>query len=453
MKKSLINRISGIKVGVLIGLIGLLSIKTSTAEVLQTRISFQVFYDELLPYGDWINDPVHGYVWVPYAEPNFQPYATNGYWVMSTYGNTWVSNYEWGWAPFHYGRWYFDDYLGWAWVPGYEWGPAWVNWRTGGGYYGWAPLMPGISIQVAINIPSHHWIFVPRRRLISRNIYNYYISRKNVYRIYNQTTVINNTYVYNNRTYRSGPERREIERVTRRSVPVYQVNNSSRPGRSAVSRNSLQVYRPEIRQVINNSRSTQARPSRVVTANEHKVNMVNRKNSRSTANSTQARTAPANSRTNNRATETVRNNNSTRRRVEATAGNSSRTNMNNPRIQSPANSNQRATPNRPGNATRQATEQSRVNANQNRKVQSPVHQRPTDVRQQRSTGRQVRSESQASRGNRSVQPGRSSNQVRTAPAQKSRSTPRVSSSSTRERNSGNASRSNTQNRRSTRGNN
>src|SRR5690606_24902584 len=83
---------------IIMGIISLIVVNTSTADSQPIGVSFQVFYDELLPYGDWINDPVHGYVWVPYAEDGFQPYATNGYWVMSTYGNTWVSNYDWGWA-------------------------------------------------------------------------------------------------------------------------------------------------------------------------------------------------------------------------------------------------------------------------------------------------------------------------------------------------------------------
>ncbi|HEX8531586.1 MAG TPA: DUF6600 domain-containing protein, partial [Cytophagales bacterium] len=86
-------------------------------------ISFRTFYEELSPYGGWITHPAYGSVWVPDAGRDFQPYATNGYWVMTEYGNTWVSDYPWGWAPFHYGRWFFDDYYGWAWVPGPEWGP------------------------------------------------------------------------------------------------------------------------------------------------------------------------------------------------------------------------------------------------------------------------------------------------------------------------------------------
>lgn len=289
------------RVSILMMLFLVASNRPSMAAHPPAGISFQVFYDELMPYGDWISHPVHGYVWVPYAEPGFQPYASNGYWVMSTYGNTWVSNYEWGWAPFHYGRWYFDDYLGWAWVPGYEWGPAWVNWRASGSYYGWAPLMPGVSIHVAVNIPSSYWVFVPKKRLISRNIYNYYVPRRNVVNIYNQTTIINNTYVYNNQTYISGPARREVERVTRRSVPVYQVNRSERAGRTSVSRNSIQVYQPSVRRTADNG-DHQGRPSRVLSAEEHKSNLATR-NSNSQG---VTRTVPANSRTTGVRTSTSR---------------------------------------------------------------------------------------------------------------------------------------------------
>ena len=71
----------------------------------QTYVSFQVFYDDLSPYGDWIETPNYGYVWVPNVAPGFSPYGTNGYWVYTEYGWTWVSTYAWGWAPFHYGRW------------------------------------------------------------------------------------------------------------------------------------------------------------------------------------------------------------------------------------------------------------------------------------------------------------------------------------------------------------
>src|SRR5690606_38576980 len=184
------------------------------------NVFFQLYYDELSAYGDWVHDHEHGYLWVPNAGPGFQPYMTNGYWTMTNYGNTWVSNYDWGWAPFHYGRWVYNDYYGWAWVPGYEWGPAWVSWRSGGGYYGWAPLGPRMSIHVNVGIPSHHWVFLPQRYITHRHMHRYYAHSRNRVNIYNQTTIINNTYVYNNRTYVTGPKHSEVQRVTNSRVAV-----------------------------------------------------------------------------------------------------------------------------------------------------------------------------------------------------------------------------------------
>lgn len=230
-------------------------------------VSFQIFYDELAPYGDWVRDARYGYIWLPAVRQDFHPYGTDGHWVMTEFGNTWVSYYDWGWAPFHYGRWYYDDYFqSWAWIPGYEWGPAWVNWRTGGGYYGWAPLGPGAFINVRINLPAFHWVFLPRHRIYHPYAYRYYAPHRTRVRIYNQTTIINNTYIYNNQTYVTGPSRRELRQVTGRNVPVYQVRNSEAPGRASVSRNSLSVYRPEVQPSRN--ASINSRPSRVLEADQ-----------------------------------------------------------------------------------------------------------------------------------------------------------------------------------------
>ena len=86
-------------------------------------VNFQVFYDDLSPYGQWIDYRGYGYAWVPSAGPDFIPYSTGGHWVWTDYGWTWVSDYDWGWAPFHYGRWDYDNYYGWVWIPDNEWGP------------------------------------------------------------------------------------------------------------------------------------------------------------------------------------------------------------------------------------------------------------------------------------------------------------------------------------------
>ena len=204
-------------------------------------ISLQTFYDELSPYGTWIQDPQYGYVWRPDVDQReFRPYYTNGRWVMTEYGNTWVSEYDWGWAPFHYGRWVTDRYNQWLWIPDTTWGPAWVNWRSGAGQYGWAPLGPSISI--GFNIPSFWWVFVPQTRI--------YVDRFPRYRSYrnpryiSNTVIINNVYVHNRNTYYTGPRRDEIRRVINRDVPVYNINRIDRPGRSGISNNTVNVYNP-----------------------------------------------------------------------------------------------------------------------------------------------------------------------------------------------------------------
>ena len=209
-------------------LLGGISIQEMVKAQPGVSISFQTFYNELSPYGRWINTPQYGSVWTPYADRDFQPYSTNGYWEVTEYGNTWVSDYDWGWAPFHYGRWSYDDYNGWFWIPGYEWGPAWVNWRSGGGYYGWAPLGPGVNINVSINIPSFWWVFLPQQYISTRNWHSYCAPRGRYNHIYNRTTIINNYYRNDNRTYVYGPRRDEIERVTRRSVVVRDIDRNRR---------------------------------------------------------------------------------------------------------------------------------------------------------------------------------------------------------------------------------
>lgn len=220
-------------------------------------VSFSIFYNELSPHGRWINNHNYGRIWVPRVGRDFHPYATNGYWVMTDYGNTWVSNYSWGWAPFHYGRWLYDDFYGWAWVPGYEWAPAWVSWRSGGGYYGWAPMGPRVNISIHINIPSSYWTFLPSRYMYHRSMHRYYNRYSPT--IYNRTTIINNTYIYNDNRYYSGPSARDYERETGRKATVRRLESTNnRSGRSTrVSNNAVSVYRPD----ANSGRTTSTRPA------------------------------------------------------------------------------------------------------------------------------------------------------------------------------------------------
>jgi hypothetical protein len=229
-------------------------IKTVSAQ--GTYVSYQIFYDQLEPYGQWVNYPEYGYVWMPDVDPDFAPYSTNGYWVMTQYGMTWVSNYSWGWAPFHYGRWNYDHYYGWFWIPDNEWGPAWVIWRRSIGYYGWSPMCPGSSISISFkstyNSYNDYWVFVRARDIDRHDIHRFYINRNTHERIIRSSTVINNTYIDNstNITYVTGPDRREIQRNTGRNIQTIPIHENNMPGQN-IQDNQMHLYRPRINKAEN----------------------------------------------------------------------------------------------------------------------------------------------------------------------------------------------------------
>jgi hypothetical protein len=227
-------------------------------------VSYQTFYDNLAPYGQWINDPEYGDVWVPNEEGDFRPYGSRGRWVMTEYGNTWVSEDPWGWAVYHYGRWTFNSYYGWVWVPGYEWAPAWVSWRYGGGYSGWAPLGPGMNVGVSYNYPDSWWIFVNPTYMYQPNCISYWRGPSYNTTYIRQTTIINN-YYEDNRThvrYNYGPRAEVIQQTTHQPVQVYRVSQLNRPGSASVGRNSVSLYRPSVNRATVNT----ARPSNVMQA-------------------------------------------------------------------------------------------------------------------------------------------------------------------------------------------
>ena len=234
----------------LIALSSSLRNKASAQYSVNADITYQTFYDDLSPYGDWIYYPEYGYVWQPDMGPDFRPYSTGGHWVWSDeYEWMWVSDYDWGWAPFHYGRWLYDPYYGWLWVPGYEWAPAWVVWRSGGDYYGWAPLRPGFNISIGFgnyDAPYDYWCFAPRRYITSYNIYDYCIDRRQNVNIFNNTVIINN-YNYSRNVFVTGPRRSEAEIYTRERIRPVQFRQSSRPGRTEFRNNEVSFFRPNVR--------------------------------------------------------------------------------------------------------------------------------------------------------------------------------------------------------------
>jgi len=234
-------------------------------EAQQSNVSFQIFYDQLSPYGQWVDYSDYGYVWIPDSGSDFVPYSTDGHWILTKYGWTWASDYIWGWATFHYGRWSFDDYFGWFWVPDNEWGPAWVNWRQADGYYGWSPMEPGISINMSFGRPYDsnydHWLFVRDRDFERSDLHNYYVNQYDHDRIVRNSTVINLTYIDNDRntTYVSGPSRDAVQRATGRTIRPLTIYENNKPGQQ-INNGQLRIYRPQIEK---NNSGRNAVPTRV----------------------------------------------------------------------------------------------------------------------------------------------------------------------------------------------
>jgi hypothetical protein len=214
----------------------------------QGNVDIQVFYDQLSPYGQWIDYPEYGYVWLPDVGPGFSPYETNGYWVMTDYGWTWVSDYSWGWAAFHYGRWDLDGRLGWFWIPDTQWGPAWVVWRRANGYYGWAPMGPRMHVGYYDSYGDiNYWHFVRERDFGRPHISRYMVGRRDYDRLLRNSSVINNTYVDRRRstTYVAGPSRDEVQRVTGRRINSLAVRDNNRPG-TVIGKDQVRIFRPQV---------------------------------------------------------------------------------------------------------------------------------------------------------------------------------------------------------------
>jgi len=194
-------------------------------------VSINFFYDNLNG-GNWYEVADYGYVWQPDAgtNPDWRPY-TDGYWAYTDVGWTWVSYEDFGWATYHYGRWIRLEDYGWCWVPGYEWGPAWVSWRTGGDYIGWAPLPPaggreivyesrpiGGHVDVDFGIGPAYYNFIDIRFIGEPVLIgHFYPYAQNVVYINNTVNITNITY-NNSIVYNYGPDYAVLSRYSTRPI-------------------------------------------------------------------------------------------------------------------------------------------------------------------------------------------------------------------------------------------
>jgi hypothetical protein len=195
------------------------------------ELSVDFFYDNVGSDGSWVEVADYGYCWQPnvaVSNSKWRPYS-DGYWVYTDVGWTWVSNEDFGWATYHYGRWVRLRDRGWYWVPGREWGPAWVSWRTGGDYIGWAPLPPrgrdlddarpiNGHVDVEFDIGPSYYNFVDvryigepvlRERIVEPHLNATYIS---------QTVNVTNITYTNSVVHNYGPDYDTVSRYSTRPI-------------------------------------------------------------------------------------------------------------------------------------------------------------------------------------------------------------------------------------------
>lgn len=233
------------------------------------EVTVNYFYDQLSPYGSWVEVEGYGRCWRPsvaVVNAGWRPYCDNGYWVNTDAGWYWRSYYSWGWAPFHYGRWTSTPRFGWCWVPDCTWGPAWVAWREHDRYCGWAALppyahwRPGVGIVWAGGHRGHvDWgfglsigafTFVGYDHFTDHHPWRHQPPRTEVVNIYNHSKVINNTVIVNKTTIiNNGISKERITQVTHKPVQTVVLKDTSSPGAHGRAERvggkpALAVYRP-----------------------------------------------------------------------------------------------------------------------------------------------------------------------------------------------------------------
>jgi hypothetical protein len=108
-------------------------------------------------------------------------------------------------------------------VPQIQWAPAWVTWREGNGYVGWAPLPPSARVSSGGYVEVHETVVAPRFVFVQESHMLEPVHPKTV--IVNNQTVVNKTVnitriqvVNNNTVINQGPRTEIIEHASGKTV-------------------------------------------------------------------------------------------------------------------------------------------------------------------------------------------------------------------------------------------
>jgi hypothetical protein len=223
----------------------------SALQQARADVSIDFFYDNLSG-GNWIDVEGYGYGWQPdiaVNDTNWRPYA-DGYWAYTDNGWAWVSYEDFGWATYHYGRWANLSDYGWVWFPGedLDWGPAWVSWRTGGDYVGWAPLPPrgpgvvyeggviGPQVDIQFDIGPAYYNFCEVRYIGEPVLRNYIAPPVQNVTYINNTVNVTNITVKNNVVYNYGPNYDALSAHSARPIQRLNIERQSATNLSAAAK-------------------------------------------------------------------------------------------------------------------------------------------------------------------------------------------------------------------------
>jgi Family of unknown function (DUF6600) len=231
--------------------LAVLAFGVSALQQAKADVSVDYFYDNLSG-GNWIDVEGYGYGWQPDVavnDPNWRPYA-DGYWAYTDDGWTWISYEDFGWATYHYGRWANLADYGWTWFPGedLDWGPAWVSWRTGGDYVGWAPLPPrgagvvyegrpiGPQVDIEFDIGPEYYNFCEVRYIGEPVLRNYIAPPVQNVTYINNTVNVTNITVKNNVVYNYGPNYEVLSAHSARPIQRLNIERQSATNLSAAAK-------------------------------------------------------------------------------------------------------------------------------------------------------------------------------------------------------------------------
>ena len=231
--------------------LAMLAFGASALQQARADVSVDYFYDNLSG-GNWIDVEGYGYGWQPdlaVNDQNWRPYA-DGYWAYTDDGWTWISYEDFGWATYHYGRWANLSDYGWVWFPGedLDWGPAWVSWRTGGDYVGWAPLPPrgpgvvyegrpiGPQVDIEFDIGPEYYNFCEVRYIGEPVLRNYIAPPVQNVTYINNTVNVTNITVKNNVVYNYGPNYEALSAHSNRPIQRLNIERQSATNLSAAAK-------------------------------------------------------------------------------------------------------------------------------------------------------------------------------------------------------------------------